>query len=130
MIWNSETLKCSCCWHSTFLISSLLDFLFSVLLSSHSNSENHSCSFLKFHEYMRICPIWWEYHFYQQTGGIAMGGPASSTTAEIYMQAYEQHCTLQKFGKDLLMMFILSLNIRIWKTFSIITTFIKILSLL
>ena len=27
--------------------------------------------------------------FYQQTDGIAMGGPASSTTAEIYMQAYE-----------------------------------------
>ena len=28
--------------------------------------------------------------FYQQTDGIAMGRPASSTTAEIYMQAYEQ----------------------------------------
>ena len=28
--------------------------------------------------------------FYQQTDGTAMGGPASSTTAEIYMQAYEQ----------------------------------------
>ena len=27
--------------------------------------------------------------FYQQTDGVAMGGPASSTTAEIYMQAYE-----------------------------------------
>ena len=37
---------------------------------------------------------------YQQTHGIAMGGPASSTTAEIYMQSYEctailRHCTLQ-----------------------------------
>ena len=28
--------------------------------------------------------------FYQQTDNIAMGGPASSTTAEIYMQAHEQ----------------------------------------
>ena len=27
--------------------------------------------------------------FYQQTDGVAMGGPASSTTTEIYMQAYE-----------------------------------------
>ena len=29
--------------------------------------------------------------FYQQTDGVAIGGPASSTTAEIYMQADE--CT-------------------------------------
>ena len=29
--------------------------------------------------------------FYQQTDGVAMGGPSSSATAEIYMQAYE--CT-------------------------------------
>ena len=29
--------------------------------------------------------------FYQHTDGVAMGGPASSTSAEIYMQAYE--CT-------------------------------------
>ena len=29
-------------------------------------------------------------HFYQQTDGVAMGGPASSTTVEIYMQAYER----------------------------------------
>ena len=28
--------------------------------------------------------------FYQQTYDVAMGGPASSTTAEIYMQAYER----------------------------------------
>ena len=27
--------------------------------------------------------------FYQQTDGIAMGGPASSPTAEIYMQVHE-----------------------------------------
>ena len=28
--------------------------------------------------------------FYQQTDSVAMRGPASSTTAEIYMQAYER----------------------------------------
>ena len=61
---------------------------------------------------------------------------ASSTTADIYMEACERtaiirHCTLQKFGNDLLMTFILSLNVRSCKTFSIISTiFIKILSLL
>ena len=31
--------------------------------------------------------------FYQQTDGVAMGGPASSTTAEIYAQAHEQTVT-------------------------------------
>ena len=29
--------------------------------------------------------------FYQQIDGVAMGGPASSTTAEIYMQAHERN---------------------------------------
>ena len=28
--------------------------------------------------------------FYQQTDGVAMGSPASSTSAEIYMEAYER----------------------------------------
>ena len=28
--------------------------------------------------------------FYQQTDGVAMGGPASSTAAEIYMHAHER----------------------------------------
>ena len=28
--------------------------------------------------------------FYEQTGGLAMGGPASSTTTEIYLQSHEQ----------------------------------------
>ena len=28
--------------------------------------------------------------FYQQTDGVAMGGPTSSTTAKIYMQAYQR----------------------------------------
>ena len=43
-------------------ISSLLDFLFCVLFSSRSNSENHSCNFLKFYEsttnMMRMCLLW------------------------------------------------------------------------
>ena len=50
--------------------------------------------------------------FYQQTDGTAMGGPASSTTAEIYMQAYEQTAistaphppkVLEQFVDDLLL---------------------------
>ena len=74
--------------------------------------------------------------FYQQTDGVAMGGPASSTTAEIYMQAYEHTAITTalhppKVWERFVMTFILSLNVRIWKTFSIISTiFIKILSLL
>ena len=31
--------------------------------------------------------------FYQQTDGVAMGGLASSTTEEIYIQAYERTAT-------------------------------------
>ena len=71
--------------------------------------------------------------FYQQTEGVAMADTESSTTVEIYMQAYESAAKLilQKFGNVVLMTFLLSLNVRIWKTFSIISTiFIKILSLL
>ena len=83
-----------------------------------------------------------------------MGGPASSTTAEIYMQAYERTAITtalhppkvwERFVDDVYSIlkrthlenffhhinFILSLNVRIWKIFSIILTiFIKILSLL
>ena len=38
-----------------------------------------------------LATIWYNFNsqFYQQTDGVAMGGPASSTTAEIYMQAHE-----------------------------------------
>ena len=44
---------------------------------------------------------------------------------------YLWHYTLQKFGNNLLIKFILFLNVRTWKTFSITSTiFIKILSLL
>ena len=65
-----------------------------------------------------------------------MGGPASSTTAEIYMQGYERTAITTvlhspKVWERFVAEVILSLNVRIWKTFSIISTiFIKILSLL
>ena len=40
-----------------------------------------------------LATTWYTFNsqFYQQTDGVAMGGPTSSTTAEVYMQAYE--CT-------------------------------------
>ena len=40
-----------------------------------------------------LTTTWYAFNsqFYQQTDGVAMGSPSSSTTAEIYMQAYE--CT-------------------------------------
>ena len=39
-----------------------------------------------------LTTTWYTFNsqFYQQTDGVAMGGPASSTTAEIYMQAYKR----------------------------------------
>ena len=39
-----------------------------------------------------LTTTWYTFNsqFYQQTDGVAMGGPASSTTAEIYMQAHER----------------------------------------
>ena len=53
-----------------------------------------------------LTTTWYTFNsqFYQQTDGVAMGGSTSSTTAEIYMQAYERTAittalTLQKFGK-------------------------------
>ena len=72
--------------------------------------------------------------FYQQTDGVAMGGPAFSTTAELYMQAYERTDITtslhppkvwERFVDDVYSI------ISTIKTFSIIATiFIKILSLL
>ena len=65
-----------------------------------------------------------------------MGGPASSTTAEIYMQGYERTATTTalhppKIWERFFDGFIPSLNVRISKTFSTISTiFTKILSLL
>ena len=64
-----------------------------------------------------------------------MGDPASSTTTDIYMQTPE-HTAIsaavhpQKVWERLLMTFILLLNVRNWKSFSITSRiFIKILSL-
>ena len=39
-----------------------------------------------------LTTAWYTFNsqFYQQTNGVAMGGPASSTTTNIYMQAYER----------------------------------------
>ena len=76
--------------------------------------------------------------FYQQTDRFAVGGPASSTTAEVYMQTHERtaistviYNILQKFGSNLLMTFVLFLNVHTWTIFFITSTiFIKILSLL
>ena len=65
-----------------------------------------------------------------------MGGTASSTTAEIYIQAYERTAITtalhplkvwERFVDNVYSI----LNVRIWKTFFIVSTiFIKILSLL
>ena len=66
--------------------------------------------------------VHFKYQFYQQTGGVTIGGPASSTTAEIICRLmnrlqYLRHYTLQKFGNDLLITFIPFLNVCTWKTF-------------
>ena len=39
-----------------------------------------------------LTTTWYTFNsqFYQQADGVAIGGPASSTPAEIYMQAYER----------------------------------------
>ena len=39
-----------------------------------------------------LATTWYNFNsqFCQQTDGVAMGGPVSSTTAEIYKQAYER----------------------------------------
>ena len=39
-----------------------------------------------------LATTWYTFksQFYQQTDGVAMGGPASSTTTEIYMKAYKR----------------------------------------
>ena len=65
-----------------------------------------------------------------------MGGPASKTTTEIYMQAHERTATSTglhppKVWERLLMTFIPLLTVHKWKNVSITTIiFIKILSLL
>ena len=58
--------------------------------------------------------------FYQRTDGIAMGGPASSTIAEIYMQGYEHTAITTSLHPP-----------KVWEQFADdIYIFIKILSLL
>ena len=74
--------------------------------------------------------------FCQQTDGDAMGGPASSATAEIYEQAHERTAistalhppeVWERFVDDVYSI----LNVRTWKTFSITSTiFIKMVILL
>ena len=65
-----------------------------------------------------------------------MGGIASSTTAEIYIQAYERTAVTTalhplKVWEQFVDNVYSILNVRIWKTFSIVSTiFSKILSLL
>ena len=52
-----------------------------------------------------------------------MGDPASSPTAENYMQAYERTAiTTALHPPKVWELFILFLNVRIWKTFPIIST--------
>ena len=63
-----------------------------------------------------------KYQFYQQTGGVTIGGPPSSTTVEIICRLmnklqYLRHYTLQMFGNYLLITFIPFLNVCTWKTF-------------
>ena len=85
-----------------------------------------------------LTTTWYTFNsqFYQQADDVAMGEPASSTTAEIYMQAHEITAISMALHppivwNDFLITFILLLNEHTWKTFSITSTiFIKILSLL
>ena len=70
--------------------------------------------------------------FFQQTVSVAMGGPAPSATAEIYILAPKQSIALhlKRFGNVSLMTFNLFLNACTWITFSItLTVFIKLLRL-
>ena len=45
--------------------------------------------------YLVLKTTWYgfNFQFLKQTDGVSMGGPASSTTAEIYFQAYKQTST-------------------------------------
>ena len=53
--------------------------------------------YLKFLDLVNLVltATWYTFNskFYQQTDGVAMGGPSSSTAAEIYMQAHEHIAT-------------------------------------
>ena len=85
-----------------------------------------------------LTTTWYTFNsqFYQQTDGVAMEDQHLQPQQKFICRLmkvlqYLRHYTLQKFGNDLLMTFTLLLNVRNWKTFSIISTiFIKTLSLL
>ena len=75
------------------------------------------------------------FQFYQQTDGVAMGGPACQSQQKsirrlMNVLQYLRHYTLQKFVNNLLMIFIPFLNVCNWKTFFITSTiFIRKLNL-
>ena len=89
-----------------------------------------------------LTSTWYNFssQFYQQSDDVAMGGPASSTTAEMYMQAYERIAITtalhlpkvwERLVDDVYSILKRTHLENFWKTFSIILTiFIKILSLL
>ena len=85
-----------------------------------------------------LATTWYTFNsqFYEQTDGVAMGGPASLTTAEIYMKAYERTAiTTALHPPNVWERFVDDVYSIIKRThlenFSIISTiFIKILSLL
>ena len=88
--------------------------------------------------YLVLTTIWctFDSQFYQQTDVVAMEGPTSSTTPEIYIQAHEKTLISTALHRprvseqfvDNVYSF---LNVITWKTFFITSTiFIKTLSLL
>ena len=85
-----------------------------------------------------LTTTWYTFNsqFCQQTDGVAMGGPASSTTAEIYMQTYERSAITtslhppkvwERFVDDV---YSILKRTHLKNFFIISTIFIKILSLL
>ena len=83
-----------------------------------------------------LATTWYTFNsqFYQETDGVAMRGPALSTTAEIYTQVHERTAistalhhpkVWERFVEGVYSI----LKVHTWKTFSITSTiFIKILS--
>ena len=66
------------------------------IIKDYVNNDNHFNHFNR-DEFLDLVHLvltttWYTFNsqFYQQTDGISIGGPASSTTAEICMQAYER----------------------------------------
>ena len=119
----SRSFSLTCRWAFKWTIRGTLDWTNTFILIS--TSKKNKYIFLTFFS-----------QFYQQTDDVAMRGPASSTTAEIYMHAYERTAITtalhpakvwEWFVDDVYSI----LKRTHLKTFSIISTiFIKILSLL